>query len=91
MARPRNVTPSRNLNVRIRAPLLDELSDHLFDELEQAVPYGAFSRFFEERITEFFRWKKIPLDLYGYPPGFFVVGPAEMTEEIIKQLEEEAK
>ncbi len=55
MPKPRNIIPTQLLNVAIPLPSHTRLTLHLYSELEQRVPHGAYSRFITERLDEFFR------------------------------------
>lgn len=58
----------------------------LHSEVEGRVPKGAYQRFFLDRISEFFNHRRLGLEPYGFPPGFFVKGPPEMLARLETHL-----
>lgn len=60
----------------------------LFSELEGRVPHGAYTRFFQERLREYFDSKRLDLEVLGLPAGFYVQGPKEMIEALEKRMKE---
>lgn len=86
MPRPKNLNPPTLLHVAIDQDLKDRLSLVLYSELEQTIPKGAWRRFIEARIREWFDWRQQDLAPYGFPQGYFITGPTEMTEAVINRL-----
>lgn len=86
MSRPKNLNPPEYLRVALDASLKARLSILLYSELEQRIPKGAWQQFMEARIREFFEWRKHDLAPYGFPTGYYITGPAEMTEAVINRL-----
>jgi hypothetical protein len=62
----------------------------LFSELESRVPKGAYQKFFNERLREFFSSAALDLSPYtGSLPGVQVIrGSAEAIEALIKALQQ---
>ncbi len=54
MPRTPNIEKSASLNLRLDEGLLAKLSLFLWSDAEGRVPVGAYKRFFEERLVEFF-------------------------------------
>jgi hypothetical protein len=67
--------------------LMARLDLLLWSDFEGRVPKGAYQKFFEARMREFFSWGRCDLSLRGFPSGTFVIGP----KEFITQLEERLK
>lgn len=75
MARRPNAIPSVMLHVALPLPEHTRLTAHLYSELEQRVPFGAYQAFVVERLREHFAGKSLDLSPYvaGANPGDFVV------------------
>jgi len=86
MARPKSLNPKVRLHITIEQSLKDRLSILLYSEVEQCIPQGAWQAFIEARIREWFDWKREDLAPYGFPPGYFVTGPAEMVQAVTERL-----
>ena len=54
MARPSKITRPRKIHVHLPEDVAARLELYLWSPGENRVPYGAMSKFFEERIREFF-------------------------------------
>lgn len=54
MPRPRSIIPKRNWCVRLPDDLSARVLADLYSEAEACVPYGAFSRFVETCIREYY-------------------------------------
>lgn len=52
--RPASVIPAVKFHIRLPVDVKVQLDLYLFSELEGRVPYGAYTKFFEERAREFF-------------------------------------
>lgn len=65
------------------------LDAHLWSEVEGRVPYGAHSRFIQERIYEYQTWRVLDLSPYGFPQGMFVKGPEEVIRRLASRLEQQ--
>lgn len=87
MARRPDIIQDSNINLRVPIDLRARLDLSLYSELESRVPHGAYTRFFTERLREFFSWQTLPLEPLGFPPGFFVRGPAQVIESLRQTLE----
>ena len=86
MKRP-NLIPSQPLNVALPLPLYTQLGAHLFSELEQRVPHGAFSRFMIDLLRGYFSHKTLDLSPFvGSAPGAFLVQGSPEAIEALKTL-----
>lgn len=93
MAAPKSIERARLLHVALNDTLLTQLDLHLYSELESRIPKGAYKAFLEDRLREFFSWRRVPIAHLGFPEGFFVAGPPEMLsalENHIKTLQKGA-
>jgi hypothetical protein len=73
--RPVKLTTTFPEDIRVRLDL------HLFSEIEQRVPKGAYQAFLVERIRKFFSNKQLQL-----PSGAWIEGPPEaiaFVEELL--------
>jgi hypothetical protein len=75
------------LHTAIPESLFALLTAHLYSPVEGRVPKGAYQSWLMGRIQEYFSWRKLDLAPYGFPPGYFVVGPKEMTERLEADLQ----
>lgn len=75
MARRPNTIPSVMLTTALPMNLHAKLTAHLYSELEQRVPFGAYQKFFCEKIQQHFGEKELDLAPYvkGASAGAFVV------------------
>ena len=86
MPRPKSVEPSRSLNTHLDEHWMARLDIHLFSSLEDRVPKGAYQRFFNERLREFFTLKHLDLSPYvGSLPGTLRVSGSEQAIESLKR------
>jgi hypothetical protein len=83
--RPKLERPTQ-LCLKLPESVRAQLDLLLYSELEGRVPLGAYQEFFVERIREFLSWRRLPLERFGFPAGFFVAGPREMIEELERRL-----
>jgi len=67
--RPTSLHISLPEDVRVKLDLL------LYSPIEQRIPRSAYQEFFAERIREFLGWRRLTLEPYGYPQGYFIAGP----------------
>lgn len=81
LIRPVKFTSALPEDVKARLDL------HLYSEAERRIPKGALQDFLISRIGEYFSWKRLDLEAYGLPPGFFVKGPSAMIEHLKYKLE----
>lgn len=86
MPRPKSLNPPEYLRVALDQSLKARLSILLYSEVEQRIPKGAWQQFMEARLREFFEWRRVDLSPYGFPPGYFITGPAEMSEAVVQKL-----
>lgn len=93
MPKPRNIVPSKQLNVALPLPVFVKLGAHLYSELEQRVPHGAYSRFLSNLLRGFFAQARLDLAPYmASDPGAFVVsGSPEAVEALKLMLERRAE
>lgn len=82
MPRPRNVIPVRKHLISIPEHLGERLELALYSSSLRQVPPGAYKAFFTARIEEFFGWKQLDLEAYGFPSGYFIRGPKAMVEAV---------
>lgn len=90
MPKPRNLIPTRRLNLHLREDLFTKIELLLFSELEQRVPEGAYRQWFELRIQEYLNSKHLDLAPWAdSPPGAFIVsGTPEAMRALEKTLTE---
>lgn len=88
MPRPRNLIPSSSLHMHMREDLLARLKLVLFSEVEQRIPQGALSDFFEARVKEYFDSRRLDLAPWtGAAPGSFIIqGPPEAITALLAHL-----
>lgn len=86
MARKANIDRPKNLTIALPTTILDRLNAHLYSDIEARIPVGSHQAFFIERIREFFVWRREGLESFGFPAGYFIAGPKEMVDEVLKQL-----
>jgi len=55
MGRPRKTTPPIRVGLTLPKDLSDRLESHLKSEVENRIPHGDKSKFFEALIREFFQ------------------------------------
>lgn len=82
MPRPKSLTPSAELRIAISQDLRTRLDEMLFSELEDRVPHGAYSRFFNLMLTQVLIFKTLDLSPFlGTNPGEAIVraDPATLT------------
>lgn len=90
MSRRPNPIPSIQLNVALPIDVHTRLSAHLYSELEQRVPHGAYQKFLVELIRERFDGSALDLAPFidGLPADVFrVSGTVEAIECLRMQLE----
>lgn len=92
MPRQPNTIPSKQLNVAVPLDAFTLLATHLYSDLEQRVPHGAFNRWITARIAEYFTWKPLDLAPYaGCDGGLHVVHASPATLEQLRLLLERTK
>lgn len=91
MPRPKNLVKTIFLNVGLPEDVHTQLTLHLWSEMEQRVPHGAFQAFLSQLIREHFRHKSLDLAPYvNCDPGvFFVRGEASALNVLTKALKGE--
>lgn len=91
MSRRPNVVPSQLLNLSIPLDVHSKMTIHLYSDLEQRVPYGAYAAFLSERVREFFSSARLDLAPFinGDPGAFIVTGPPEAIAVLEKALKGE--
>lgn len=85
----KNIIPTVKKLLTLPEDVVAKVDLFLFSDLEQRVPQGAYQAFYVARIKEFFDWQRLPLEPYGFPPGFFVAGPKEMIARLEAKLKGE--
>jgi hypothetical protein len=88
MPRTKAAVPNHLIKAWVSPELKGKLYLHLTSELEGRIPLGRLSAFVSDRIREFFGWKTLDLTPYGFAPGYFVKGPADMVEALQRRLAE---
>lgn len=87
MSRKPNLVSNENLHLTLDPKLKQRLDLILYSEAAERILKGAYKEFFEARLREWLEWKKLSLEVYGFPPGYFVAGPQDMIEALITRLE----
>ena len=79
MGRPANVIPPTKLTTSIPQDVRVKLDLHLFSEIENRIPTGAYQRFIIERVQEFFSHRRLDVsEAFGAPKGSMIIsGPAD--------------
>jgi len=86
MPRKPNLDPVTRLELKLPESLRARIDLLLFSPLEGRVPQGKYQEFFVSRIKEFFDHRRLDLTPYGFPTGYFVVGPKEMLDALERSL-----
>lgn len=87
MARRPNVTPSIPLQVMLPKPDHAQITQHLWSELEERVPLGAYQSFFVKLTRFFFDTKEFDLSPYfGTMPGESVIRARPVDIERIRAV-----
>lgn len=60
MPRPKQTTPSTFRNIALPQPVADKLDLHLYSEVEQRVPVGAYKAFITGLIEAYFEQLRNP-------------------------------
>lgn len=85
MARRPNPVPSEQLNLALPLPVYTQLTTHLWSDLEQRVPHGAYSRFITDLLRLYFTEKRLDLAPYvGSEPGALIVNGSPQAIERLK-------
>lgn len=85
MARRPNVTPSIPLQVMLPKPDHTQITQHLWSELEERVPVGAYQSFFVKLTRFFFDTKELDLSPYfGTMPGESIIRARSVDIERIR-------
>lgn len=92
MPRKPAIVPNRSLEISLPPDLSTRLDLHLWSELEERVPRGAYSNLFIPLLREFFERKRLDLSpLLGADAGtHFVYGSAEAIAALQLLLQERA-
>lgn len=87
MPRPKNIVPTRALTIALPVPILSQIMLHLYSDLEERVPTGAYQRFFSERTQEFFSTQTRDFSsLAGLPPGTLQVRATPATLDALSRV-----
>ena len=87
MSKRPNIIPSQQLNVALPLPLYSKLSAHLYSDLEQRVPHGAYSRFLIDLLQQFFSQSQLDLAPYvGTDPGAFCVSGSPEAITVLQSI-----
>lgn len=87
MPRKAKLDAPMQMCLKLPTSVRTKLDLHLYSELEQRVPMGAYQEFFIERIRDFFDSRRLDLTPFGLQ-GFYVFGPKAMIEALEKKLKE---
>ena len=86
--RPANIIRPSKLTTTLPEDLRAKLDLHLWSELEQRVPVGAYQRFLVERIVEYFNSTSLDIGEYlGLPTSAWVRGTPAAIELLRNKLE----
>ena len=90
MSRPKNTIQTVVLNVALPAAEHARMTLHLYSDLEQRIPHGAFSRFLSDRLREYFNSERLDLAPYANVDagGLLVSGTPEAIEQLREMLEQ---
>ena len=87
MPRPRNITPTRKLEVAIPQDVALRLELFLTSGLDGKVPFAAYQTFFVARIKEFFDTRALDIsEAFCAEPGTHVVKATPTTITALTQL-----
>lgn len=86
--RPPEIDRPVALNLRLPESERGRLDLILHSDVEGRVPKGAYAEFFKERLREFFTFKTLDLAPFGFEPGFYVKGPADMIDALERRLKQ---
>ena len=88
MGRHAKLIPSIMLNVALPKTTHEQLTAHLYSELEGRVPLGSYQAFLSERIREYFAEQSFDLALVvpGLPPAVRTVRGSPEAIAQVRQL-----
>jgi len=86
MPRPALLDRPVRLNLTLPESLRARLDLHLFSDLEQRVPAGAYQEFLSSLIRRFFRERNLDLTPYGFPPGSVISLDPALIPELQRRL-----
>ncbi len=87
MGRRASLVPLIDFKCQMPEDLHTRLTLHLFSDLEQRVPYGAWTRFFTGLVREFFSSREIDLAPWaGTEPGAILVRGTPESLAILKKV-----
>lgn len=91
MARVKSLTPSVDLHVMVPAAMHQKMTEFLWSDVEQRVPFGATQKFLMELLTGFFQGAELDLSEVAptemmIPPGFAVVRGTPMAIQQLKEI-----
>jgi hypothetical protein len=90
--RPKLAVPSRSLNTHLDEALMARLDLELFSPLESRVPKGAYQKFLNDRLREYFATRTLDLAPFlGTLPGEVQVRGSEFAIERLASLLKETK
>jgi hypothetical protein len=79
MARPRKLTPSVHLHIKLEAHLREQLDKAVWSDLEGRIPAGSLQRFIEARLREYFSEQRLNLESLVLGAGVVSGSPATIT------------
>lgn len=88
MPRQPNIVPTVQIELQLPLDLRTQLELHLFSELEGRVPYGQYTKFFIERLREYFSHERLDLAPYliGLTPGAAVISGPPAALMLLKRM-----
>lgn len=87
MSRPPAIVPPAFLHLQLPLEIKTQLALHLFSELEQRIPKGAYQAFFIQRLREYFEGRRLDLAPYvSSPPGACIVSGSAATIEQLERI-----
>lgn len=86
MPRPKNLVKTVFLNVGLPEDIHTQMTLHLWSDMEQRVPHGAFQAFLSSLIREYFKTKSLDLAPYaGCDSGVFLVRGEPATLSVLEK------
>lgn len=89
MPRPFKIDRPVQVCLQLPTSVVARMDMHLWSSLEGRVPYGKRNEFLGRLIAEFFEERRLELEAFGLPAGFFITGPKEMVDALERRLKGE--
>ncbi len=84
MPKPPNIDRPREVHLTLPESVYGKLSLHLWSDLENRIPLGAWQRFFVARINEYFYATRLDLTPFGIEGS--VMGVPEVLDALRTRL-----